>query len=362
VGDTQSVSRDDIVVCACGNNEYKARDAIDAAFFRGELELSWKAFLRRVSAEKRAEELDLQLDDDAVNGAAETFRYNHDLITAEEMEQWLSARWLTLDDFSDYLARQHWDQIVGEEVEPENTDLTSAASELRELFIVELLFSGELDRLTTRLIWRLAAHAANATENPEPITTARHRFFDRDRVTAAQVTDQLNRLARDQQWFDEIAALEAAYSQRCQALLNARERKKELDMLRIPLTQFEAEVIEFESADAAKEALFCIREDGLSMEEVAAEGRYPYRQISFLQENVPNELEQKFLSAAFGDLLGPLARGDGFELYRIIKRDEPRPDDPTVQQRIDQRLIERHFSALAGKYVEARLPAFFSAE
>jgi len=360
VGDTQSISRDDIAVCVCRGKIYKVRDAIDAALFRGELEPTWKEFLCRMKAEERADELELKVDDDALNEAAEAFRYHHDLIAAEEMEQWLGTRGLTLGEFSDYLARQYWHRNIGEELEPEDSDLTSASPELRELFTAELMFSGEFDRLTTQLMWRLAALAANGTRDPERIAAARQMFFDRDEISAAGLTDRLSRTARDEQWFDEILALEAAFSERCEALLNPQARKRELAMLRVPLTRFEAEVIELESSDAAREALFCVREDGMSMEEVAAEGRYPYGRIAFLQEDIPSELEQKFLSVSAGDVLEPFARGDGFELYRIIKKVEPQLDDPAVQQRIDQRLVERHFSELMSKYVEPRLPAMVS--
>jgi len=362
MADTQSVSHDDLVVCASGGKEYKAPDAIDAALLRGQLQAAWKEFLCHVKAEKRAEELELELDDDAINEAAESFRYQHDLITAEETEQWLGARSLTLDDFSDYLARQYWHGAFDEDIEPEDVDFTSAPPELRELFTLELILSGELSRLTTQLMWRLAALAASAKENPEAIAAEREKFFDRTKIGAAELSDWRNRIGRDEQWFDEMLATEAAYCQRCEALLDPQVRKKELAMLRIPLTRLEAEVIELESPDAAREALFCIREDGMSMEEVAAEGRYPYRRTAFLQEDVPSELQQKFLSVAVGDVLGPLARGDGFELYRITKKLEPQLDDPSVQQRIDQRLVERHFSELTSRYVEPRLPAFVSEE
>ncbi len=362
MADTQSVSHDDLVVCACGGKEYKARDAIDAALFRGQLHPAWKEFLCRVKAEKRAEELELELDDDAINEAAESFRYQHDLITAEETEQWLGARGLTLDDFSDYLARQYWHSAVDEDIEPEDVDFTSAPPELRELFTLELILSGELSRLTTQLMWRLAALAAGPNEDAEAIAAERQRFFDRNKISAAKLSDWRNRIGRDEQWFDEMLAAEAAYCQRCDALLDPQVRKKEMAMLRIPLTRLEAEVIELESPDAAREALFCIREDGMSMEEVAAEGRYPYRRIVFLQEDVPSELQQKFLSVAVGDVLEPLARSDGFELYRITKKWEPQLDDPSVQQRIDQRLVERHFSELTNKYIEPRLPGFVSEE
>ena len=83
---TESVSPYDVIVCACGTHEYTARDAVDAAIFRGELEEKWQAFLRHVAAEERADELELELDESAISAAAEEFRYRHDLITAEETE------------------------------------------------------------------------------------------------------------------------------------------------------------------------------------------------------------------------------------------------------------------------------------
>jgi hypothetical protein len=125
--------------------------------------------------------------------------------------------------------------------------------------------------------------------------------------------------------------------------------------LRLPLTRFETEVIELESLDAAREALFCVREDGMSMEEVATEGRYPYRRADFLLEDLPVDAQQRFVSVSAGDILGPLARRNGFELCRVINKIEPQADDPNVQSRIDQRLLERHFSELARRHVQRRL-------
>jgi hypothetical protein len=132
MADTQSVSHDDVVVCVCGSKDYKARDAIEAAFFRRELQAAWKEFLRRVKAEERAEELELELDDDAIDSAAQSFRYQHDLITAEETEQWLGARGLTLDDFSVYFVREYWHSALDEEIEPEDVDFPSAPPGLRQ--------------------------------------------------------------------------------------------------------------------------------------------------------------------------------------------------------------------------------------
>src|SRR5437773_12020599 len=105
---TGSVSLHDLIVCACGTHEYTARDAIDAAIFRDELDLELKEFLHRVEAERRGDELDLDLDESSISSAAEAFGYDHDLIAAGETGAWLANRGLSLADLSDYCTRCHY--------------------------------------------------------------------------------------------------------------------------------------------------------------------------------------------------------------------------------------------------------------
>jgi hypothetical protein len=352
---TESVSHDELVVCGCGNVEFTARDAIELALFRGDLEPRWREFLRRVAAEKQAVALDADLEDEAFDAAAEAFRYEHDLITAEETEQWLAARDLSVDDFSDYFSRLCWGQTPPENTQPEEIDYLSAPPELRDLFAVELILSGQLERMTTVLSWRLAALAAEKDVDLALVAAEKESFLERNKMEAAQLPSWLERVGRDQEWFDKRAMMEAAYRRRCSSLLVPNAHQKELSSLRLPLTRFETEVMELESRDAAMEALFCVREDGMSMEEVASEGRYPYRRIEFVLEDLSEEVQQKFLSVTPGQILEPLARGDGYELCRITRRIEPQADDPAVQLRIEQRLLQRHFSELASKHVERRL-------
>src|SRR6266566_9403018 len=165
---TESVSPHDVIVCACGTQEYTARDAIDAGIFRGEFEEKWQTFLRHVAAEGRADELELELDESAISAAAEAFRYGHDLITAEETEAWLENRGLTFDDFSDYFTRQYYAGAL-QDIVPDKVEYASGSSELRELFVAELILSGELERMTRELMWRLAAHCAETDPSQDSI-------------------------------------------------------------------------------------------------------------------------------------------------------------------------------------------------
>jgi hypothetical protein len=189
------------------------------------------------------------------------------------------------------------------------------------------------------------------------ITAEKRKFLHRNEITSEDLADWLEQLQRDSKWLDEMLAMEAAYAKHCATLLIPEARQRELLDLRLPLTKFKTEMIEVESLDAAREALFCVCEDGMSMEEVATEAGYPYRRVDFILEDLPVDAQHRFLSVSAGEVLKPLAHGDGFELCRILKKIEPQPDDPNVKSRIDQRLLDRHFAELTGKYTHRRLGA-----
>jgi hypothetical protein len=206
-------------VCACGTQEYTARDAVDAAIFRGELEEKWQTFLRHVAAEGRADELELELDESAISASAEEFRYRHDLITAEETETWLTNRGLTFDNFSDYFARQYCVGAVDEGFSPEQIGYTSAAPKLSDLFVTEFILSGAPQYMTTKLMRRLAARCAGEESTPEAIAAEKRKFLHRIGIEPAQLAHWLEEMGRDSQWLNEMLAIEAAYGAYCDKLL-----------------------------------------------------------------------------------------------------------------------------------------------
>jgi len=359
MANAESVSLEELVVCALKDQEFTARDAVEAALFRGDLDPLWQDFLHRVAAEKHSDEKEIDLDDDMIDGAAERFRYAHDLITAEETEQWLAARGLNLDDFGSYFVRQVAGEALGSQVKPDQIGYRSAPDELRQLFMADLILSDQLERLTNDFSWRLAALAADEgtarIEGEKNVAAQRKAFLKRTQLSESDLPDWLASFRRDKAWLEQMLQMEAEFQQRQTVVLTPQARTREMNALGLPLTRFEAEVLEVESRDAAQEALFCVKHDGMSMEEVAAEGRYPFKVISFLQEDIPADLQQKFLSVLPGEVLDPIARGDGYELYRVTQKQEPQGEDETVQQRINHILLWRHFSELTARHVQNRL-------
>jgi hypothetical protein len=347
--------RESRVVFVTGDDAFTVRDLIDVAQVRSELEAPWQKLLQLVAAEAKADETEIEVDDSAIDTAAEQFRYEHDLITAEETEKWLEERGLTLGDFSNYFVRHSWPEVIGD-AEAEALEYVDAPNDLRALLTIDLLLSGELDRMAQRSSWRVAARrAAGESEFDSSLVDREEaRFLERCGLGAEEVGEWLGKLGRDADWLREQLTIEAIYERDCAALLTRETRGREIAALRLPLTLFEVETIEFDSLDAAREALLCVRQDGMTMEEVASEGRYPYRHTEVLLEDVPEDLQQKFLSVMPGEMLEPITHGDGFHLCRILGKAEPNVDDPTVKKRAEDRILDRYFADLTARHLQWR--------
>lgn len=347
--ESQPVIEEGAAVFTCRDNFYTDKDVIDAAFFRGELEPTWKELLRRVECENQAG--DAEMDDAAIDSAVEAFRYHHDLITAEETEQWLEARSLTMDDFGAYFSRHYWGKTLAEKVAAPATDYLSAPEEMRDLLRAELILSGEFDRMAMQLGWRVAGNR-EAKEADGDSAEEKRQLLNRTGISEENLPNWLSGLKRDEQWLNEMLLLEAIHNRTRAELLTPQLRQREMSTLRLPLTRLDVEMLEVESKDAASEASLCVTVDGLSMEEVGKEGRYPYRRTQLLIEDIDADLQQKFLSVSAGSVIDPIPRGDGFQLWRIVEKVEPNADDPVIQERVDKRLLDLHFAKLVANHIQ----------
>ncbi len=357
---TALAQKEDRVVFTSEATPYSVRDVIDAAHFRGELEPHWQKLLVSVEAENRGKAAEAELDQAAVDEAVVALRYQYDLITAEETEAWLEARALNLTEFGDYFARQQWRDTFGNRITAPSLAYVAAGPELRELLTIHLTLVGELDRMATRLAWRVASRPAGDANGSESLDLEPERaaFRSRAGLEKGDAGPWLEGLGRDEAWLLEMLMMEAAFAERCARVLTAEAREREVASVRLPLTRFDVELIEFESHDAANEALMCVREDGMSMADVAEEGRYPYRRRELVLEELPDEQQQKFLSLTPGSVLEPTPRDDGFVLSRLLGKHEPKLDDPRIRARVDERILARHFAEITSARVQWRiLPA-----
>jgi len=345
---SEPIAREKRVIFSRGEREFTAKEVVDCAVLRGEIDPLWDEFVRIGECDRLASEQELEPDESAVDAAAIAFRYKHDLITAEETERWLEHRGVSLGEFSEYFARQYWGRTYSGATQVPTSTYQTAAAEEKDLFLVDLILSGSLDQMAERLSYRIAAQADENSE--EGAKEERGRF-----LTARRITDLaawLAQFGRDEEWLNQMLAAEASYRHRVAHILTEQTLQKELGPLRLNLTRFEVETVEVDSKDAAAEVAACVRNDGMEMSEIAEESRYPFHSGEVLLEDLPSEQQQKFLSVKAGTLFDPIPRGDGFEVWRVKTRTEPSLQDANVRTRLEKRIIDRCFNELLSKYID----------
>jgi hypothetical protein len=350
---SQPIARENRVIFSQGEREFTAKEVVDAAILRDEIEPRWKEFVRIDECDRLANEEGLEPDESAVDTAAIAFRYKYDLITAEETERWLEDRGVGLAEFGEYFARQYWGRSYSGAVRVPTSRYETASGEVRDVFLVDLILSGSLDAMAERLSYRIAAQADEGGATGKDGAEERARFLSERKIQ--NLPEWLAQLGRDEDWLNEMCAAEASYKRRVSKILTEQALQKELNPLRLNLTRFEVEAVEVDARDAAAEVVACVRNDGMEMSEVAEEGRYPFRQSEVLLEDIPAEQQQKFLSVKAGALLDPIPRGDGFEVWRVKARTEPSLQQASVRARLEKRIIDRCFNELLSKYIGWKL-------
>jgi len=322
-------------------------------WFLGELRAPWHELLVSLECEKRATELDLEPEDNALNAMADEFRYERELLTVEEIERWLAARDLTEDDFNSYLVRRYWRANPPESSNSagsEEPDYLESAFELRDLLRAELLLSGKFDRLARAASWRLVLPAEGET-SAQLLKTERARFFERTGLNEESLAGALKKLGRDPAWLEEWLGMEIRYGRLRETLLTAEARARALVAQRLPLTKITIEMLTLRSKDAAQEAVLCLREKLLSSEELAKECRASWEPQEFFLGDCEPDVQQEFLSATPGEVLSPKPFGEDFVVSRIVAKTEPNLADAQIRSRIDQRLLRSHFSELTSRSI-----------
>ncbi len=297
--------------------------------------------------EQWAEREDREPDDTAVEEFATTFRYDHDLTTAEECEQWLASRGLEPDALQAWALRQYWASEVRDDASPSPAPSWLQEPQTLREFCADLLLSDEFGTMAHHLAWRVAlacepVKRRASTQDPpcKPLSRrpTRHCLFQ----------DNTG-------WENSLQKLESAFGTRCRSLLTRENRLRCLGTLRLRLLQLRLEILEVETESAAREASLLVKQDGLSLAQVAARGSYVLSRRTLLLEDLPPEWQTAVSSAATGTLLEPFERQDGYELCFLRNKTEPTLNTPGVRERLDAWILCQYFTELECRHVRWRL-------
>jgi hypothetical protein len=310
-----------------------------AAMLRGE----WREFERRLVdglacvAAEAAHTGTNWPDDREIEEAANAFRYERDLVASDATIAWLDRAGLTFDAWTNYLVRRllharcrdHLDDIP----QPRRPLVRVADVD----FAAEGICSGTFEQFLRTLAGRAAiAVLRDHVDHPavDPLRIDRMRAEHAAWLGALHPDDITERAVH-------LAQLESAFHARVGAATTADALASQLARHRFEWTRVDLERISFESADAAREAACCVREDGLTLSEVAIASRRPVRDTRDLLERLDAELRNAVLGAGVDELAGPVVVGSRHEVVWVVGKRRADLSDPIVRARAERAVVDQ---------------------
>lgn len=319
-----------------GKESYCWGDAILLAMMTGR----WNRLAREIheglacvihSEATGAEEPEAAIDDFAAE-----FRYERDLITAEEAENWLAARNLDADQWLGWARREALRRAWAANVEQLIRDNPVSEAEILAAAPLDLLCGVRGRELATDLAVRAAA--AVAVAEPESSTGAElpEGLADRIRSRLPGIDS-----GAFQPRLVHLARLERGYA-RFRALAPTPARiQRELEIGRLEWVRLDCRVIKFETETLAREAVLCVREDGLGVDQVARDAHAVVHEMRFFLGELDPALRPALLAATTQELIGPVPFEEGYALFLVLDKLLPDERTPDVRREVERRAISR---------------------
>lgn len=324
---------------------YDWADVVLAAKLRGEWADLEAAVRQGLACVARAEATGEGAEPDAVDAAAQAFRYDRDLITAQETEAWLAARGLTVDAWLAYIERAVLRESWAEDLDAILDEYPPADDEVAALIEVEGVCSGAFDRFASALSARAAVYARLQEERAPSLeaSAADVERLIRSVEDAGGVPGLSPESCRDK--LTHLARLELAYRDFRARAITPRVVRDQLDARRLDWIRLDCRSLALPDAQAAREALLSVREDGLDLAAVAEAAKAEVVESRFYLEQAHEELRDHFLGGQKGDLLGPFEVAGEWVLFEVRDKGMPSEADPEIRERAEQAawqsLVER---------------------
>jgi hypothetical protein len=333
-------------------------DVALAAMARGD----WPAFERRLSeglaCAARADLEDASPSQDALDAAATAFRYDRDLISAADVNVWLERTGLRTEDWIGYLNRDLLREQWSGDLENILDRFAPSARQLVAAAVAEGTCSGIFDTFEQTFAGRAAfVLEKDATQFQRACRRDGSPSADASVARLAQTHAHwlsMRPAADTAQRLSTVLELEAAFRPLAEGMASNGRMSEVVDAHRVEWMQLEVDTVSFTTETAAREAILCVTEDGLSLYDVAALSHRLVDRTTMVLEDVDVPHRDRLLAADPGRVIGPLAVDGRFDVTRLISRTAPSLTDPTVAARARQALIEAALQHAARDHVSRR--------
>lgn len=271
-----------------------------------------------------------------VDAEATLFREQRDLLSGEEMEAWLAARGVTPEEWTDAIRRRVLRRLWADQLPALVRAFPASPGQIAEAIGVDCSCAGAEDELARMLATRAAAARAlleleSAAEDVPGGGEAAAGDLGSDASPFGSVLPPLPP--------DRVAAIRARLARLDWALGRLGERaatpdaiRREVELRRLDWVRLECRAMHFESESAAREAAFCVREDGQDLEEVARRAHRPTAEVVWYFDQLSPDLGHALMAAAPGETVGPVRSERGWSLFTLMGKRLPTEQDPALQQ------------------------------
>jgi hypothetical protein len=297
---------------AIGNQEFGWDEIVIAAQLWGE----WHGFVDSVRQSLACLRLETQtvrqLTATEMREAATAFRYARNLISAEDTRDWLDRWDVSHSDWMTYLRGRLLVEMAGPSASASVKDISD--QEVAGVIRTHAICAGKVEEWRLKLAGR-AAVAAQST-----------RFSGTDRSTVASRREL-------------VTTIEAEFERQQREIASPKLIERKIADHRLDWIRFDCRYVWFSEEPVAREAALCLREDGLSLEEVAHEALAIVQRWDFYLDEIEEDVRPYFLAARRGECLGPVRMLEGFPLFAINDKQMPAPADPRIRERAEQAII-----------------------
>jgi hypothetical protein len=136
-----------------------------------------------------------------------------------------------------------------------------------------------------------------------------------------------------------ISAIEAEYERQQNQAVTTKSIETKIANHRLDWIRYDCRYVWFPEKRIAREAAWCLSEDGLSLDEVADDARGIVQHWNFYLDEIEAAARPHFLAAGAGDYLGPIQMLEGFPLFSIVAKTMPVAADPQIRGRAERAIV-----------------------